>query len=221
MLKISCAEMKAMDTYAIDQIGIPSIVLMENASLKVIENIDLNTLQSFTVVCAPGNNGGDGLAIARHLILRDKKVDLFIVGDLNKATKDFQINLTILKNMKVEFTHITDASGLKTLIKSLNENDLAIDAIFGIGLDRPVEGVFYQVIHRMNQHAKRILAVDTPSGLDADSGQVLGISIEANQTICFHLMKRGLVNNVHYTGDINVVDIGIPKTVTEIILTGK
>lgn len=219
MLEISCAEMKAMDAYAINVIGIPSIVLMENAALKVIQNIDLKNRRSFTIVCAPGNNGGDGLAVARHLLLNDKKVDLFILGNLNKATTDFQINLNILVNMKVDFTHIISLNVFEVLEKALNENDLTIDAIFGIGLDRPVEGIFYQVIERMNQHTKRILAVDLPSGLDGDSGEVLGISIQANQTICFHQMKKGLVDKERYTGNVTVADIGIPKIVTETILT--
>lgn len=218
MVEIFCAEMKAMDTYAIDVIGIPSIVLMENAALKVVENIDLATFDSFTVVCAPGNNGGDGLAVARHLLLKEKKVDLFIIGDLDKATDDFQINFNILKNMGLAFTHINDQNNLKIFGKELKGNDLTIDAIFGIGLDRPVKGLFSQVIERMNQDSKSILAVDLPSGLDGNSGKVHGISVEADQTICFHLMKKGLVNKKLYTGDVTVVDISIPKCVTERIL---
>lgn len=218
MLKISCAEMKAMDAYAINEIGIPSIVLMENAALGVIANIDLDTLDSFTIVCAPGNNGRDGLAIARHLLVKNKIVDLFIIGDLDKATTDFQINLNILKNMKADFTSLTDATGLDKLNSALSENDFTIDAIFGIGLDRPVTGLFYEVIERINQASKNTLAVDIPSGLDGDSGKALGISIQAQQTICFHLLKRGLINNEQYTGDITVVAIGIPDSVTETIL---
>lgn len=218
MLLISCAEMKAMDEYAINKIGIPSIVLMENAALQVINTIDFNRFHSFTIICAPGNNGGDGLVIARHLILKGKKVDLFIVGDLNKATTDFQINLNILINMEVVFTHISNPNDLSKLKVSLTENDLTIDAIFGIGLDRPVRGIFHQVIEHINNNAQKILAVDTPSGLDGDSGEVLGISIEANQTVCFHQLKKGLVDNIVYTGAITIVDIGIPKKVTELIL---
>lgn len=218
MLMISCAEMKAIDTYAINVIGIPSIVLMENAALKVIENIDTNIMHSFTIICAPGNNGGDGLAIARHLLVKNKKVDIFIVGDLNKATTDFQVNLNILKNMKVDFTHITDTNDLDKLKTALIENDLTIDAIFGIGLERPVENTFYEVITRINKFSNKILSVDTPSGLDGDSGEVLGIAVKADQTICFHEMKKGLVDKITHTGSITVVDIGIPKFVNEIIL---
>lgn len=221
LLAISCAEMKAMDTYAIENIGIPSIVLMETAALKVIEEIRLNSIHSYTIVCAPGNNGGDGLAIARHLVLKNKKVDLFIIGDLNKATKDFQINRTILKNMNVTFTHLTNENQLDKLVNATKENELTIDAIFGIGLDRDVEGLFYEVINIMNKYSKEILAVDLPSGLDGDTGNVLGIAIKADQTISFHQMKKGLVNQEEYIGNVVVKDIGIPQSVTQKILSEK
>lgn len=217
-VRISCAQMKAMDAYSINVISIPSIVLMENAALQIIKNINSNTMFSFIIVCAPGNNGGYGLAITRNLLLNDKKVDVFVIGDLNKATIDFQINLTILLNMNVDCIHITDANCLNKLNTALNKNDLTIDAIFGIDLDRPVRGLFYQVIERMNQYSKRILAVDIPSGLDGDSGKILGVSIQAHQTVYFHQMKKGLVGKESYTGEVTIVNIGIPQSVTETIL---
>lgn len=219
MRAISCAEMKAIDTYAIEKIGIPSIVLMEHAALKVVQNINLEKMHTFTIVCGTGNNGGDGLAIARQLFLQDKQVDLFIVGDRQKATTDFQVNLNILENLSVPSTVLTNSSQLKELKTALTVNDLTIDAIFGIGLDRPVEGLFKQVIEEMQQASNKILAVDVPSGLNGDSGEVLGVSIQAQQTICFHQMKQGLANKTDYTGEVVVVDIGIPKSVTETILT--
>lgn len=218
MLTISCDEMKAMDSYAINIIGIPSIVLMENAALKVIDNIDLSGTDSYTIVCGTGNNGGDGLAVARHLILKKKTVDLFIVGNLDKRTKDFNINFDILKNMKVNFTHIVDDYGLKKIKESTKKSNLTIDSLFGIGITRNVEGIFYKVIDIINKNSNSILSVDIPSGLDGDTGQVLGISIKANKTVTFHHMKKGLVNSESYTGNIIVEDIGIPNRVTEVIL---
>ena len=218
MLTISCDEMKAMDSYAINIIGIPSIVLMENAALKVIDNIDLSDTDSYTIVCGTGNNGGDGLAVARHLILKKKTVDLFIVGNLDKRTKDFNINFDILKNMKVNFTHIVDDYGLKKIKESTKKSNLTIDSLFGIGITRNVEGIFYKVIDIINKNSNSILSVDIPSGLDGDTGQVLGISIKANKTVTFHHMKKGLVKSERYTGNIIVEDIGIPNRVTEVIL---
>ena len=218
MISISCEEMKAMDSYAINNIGIPSIVLMENAALKVINNIDLNNIDSFTIVCGVGNNGGDGLAIARHLILSGKTVDLFIIGNLEKGTKDFNINLNILNNIDVDFININHEKDLDTLKKSIINNNMTIDSIFGIGLTRDVGGLFYDVIQIINQYSKDILSVDIPSGLDGNTGEALGISVKANKTVTFHHMKKGIVNRPIYTGKVIVEDIGIPKKATEIIL---
>jgi len=218
MISISCEEMKAMDSYAINNIGIPSIVLMENAALKVINNIDLNNIDSFTIVCGVGNNGGDGLAIARHLILSGKTVDLFIIGNLEKGTKDFNINLNILNNIDVDFININHEKDLDTLKKSIINNNMTIDSIFGIGLTRDVGGLFYDVIQIINQYSKDILSVDIPSGLDGNTGEALGISVKANKTVTFHHMKKGIVNRTIYTGKVIVEDIGIPKKATEIIL---
>ncbi|HHV37908.1 MAG TPA: NAD(P)H-hydrate epimerase [Tepidimicrobium sp.] len=218
MLAISCDEMKAMDRYAIDNIGIPSIVLMENAALRVIANIDMGSIDSFTIICGIGNNGGDGLTIARHLILKEKVVELFIIGDLDKGTKDFNINLNILNNMDVNYVHITDDRGLNDLKTSINNNKLIIDSIFGIGLTRDVKGLFYKAIDIINRHSKTILSVDIPSGLDGDTGEVLGISVKAKRTVTFHRVKKGMMNNKDYTGEIIVEDIGIPGKATQKIL---
>jgi NAD(P)H-hydrate epimerase len=218
MLTISCEEMKAMDNYAIKNIGIPSIILMENAALKVVENIDLHNINSFTIICGIGNNGGDGLAVTRHLILKEKIVDLFIIGNLDKATEDFNINLNILENMGIRFTHVTEEKDLTVLKKSLKRNDLAIDSIFGIGLTRNIEDLYKEVISLINSKSKNILSIDIPSGLDGDTGKVLGISVKANKTITFHLMKEGLLDKEEYTGKIIVEPIGIPKKATDTIL---
>lgn len=218
MISISCEEMKTMDSYAINNIGIPSIVLMENAALKVIKNIDLNNIDSFTIVCGVGNNGGDGLAIARHLILSGKTIDLFIVGNLEKGTKDFNINLNILNNIGAHFININHEEGLDTLKKSIIKNDMTVDSIFGIGLTRDVSGLFYDVIHIINQYSKDVLSVDIPSGLDGDTGKALSISVKANKTVTFHHMKKGIVNRKNYTGEVIVEDIGIPSKATKIVL---
>lgn len=150
MLTITCDEMKAMDSYAVNNIGIPSIVLMENAALKVIKNIDLDSINSITIVCGIGNNGGDGLAIARHLILNKKMVDLFIIGNFDKGTKDFNVNLNILNNMDIDYIHISDDTDLSSLKMSVKNSDLTIDSVFGIGLTRDIEGMFYQAIEIIN-----------------------------------------------------------------------
>lgn len=218
MLTISCEEMKAMDYYAINNINIPSIVLMENAALKVVKNIRLDKTNSFTIICGIGNNGGDGLAIARHLILEGKDVDLFIIGNLDKATKDFNVNLKILKSLEVKFTNIKDEKELDLFKESLSNNDLTIDAIFGIGLTRDVIGVYGEVITLINDYSKKILSVDIPSGLDGNTGEALGISVKANKTVTFHLMKKGLLKGIKDVGEIIVETIGIPDKATQRVL---
>lgn len=221
MLTITCVQMKKMDAYAINEIGIPSIVLMETAALKVLENIDLDKNDSFTIVCGIGNNGGDGLAVAKHLIIKDKKVEIFIVGNLNKGSQDFNINLKILQYLDVRIINIVGEADLNFFINSISKSDLTIDSIFGIGLDRNVEAIYYKVIDIINQNSKSTLSIDIPSGLDGDSGEVLGIAIKADTTVTFHQMKKGLPLNKDYSGNIVVEDIGIPELATRYVLKNK
>lgn len=210
MESISCQEMKEIDSYAINTVGIPSIVLMENAALKVINNIDLN-FNNFTVVCGRGNNGGDGLAVARHLIIKGKKVRIYIVGDLKNGTEDFIINLNILKNLTAEIINIKGEKELLQLKEDLSVSDITIDALFGIGLKRNIEGLYLEIIKLMNNESKQIISVDIPSGIDGDTGKPMGICVKADKTVTFHKMKKGLLNCGAYAGEIIVEDIGIPN----------
>lgn len=210
MESISCQEMKEIDSYAINTVGIPSIVLMENAALKVINNIDLN-FNNFTVVCGRGNNGGDGLAVARHLIIKGKKVRIYIVGDIKNGTEDFNINLSILKNLKAEIINIKNEKELLQLKEDLSVSDTTIDALFGIGLKRNIEGLYFEVIKMINNESKQIISVDIPSGIDGDTGKPMGICVKADKTVTFHKMKKGLLNCGDNAGEIIVEDIGIPN----------
>jgi NAD(P)H-hydrate epimerase len=207
---ISCQEMKEIDSYAINVIGIPSIVLMENAALKVINNIDLN-FNNFTVVCGRGNNGGDGLAVARHLIIKGKKVRIYIVGDIKNGTEDFNINLSILKNLKAEIINIKNEKELLQLKEDLSVSDTTIDALFGIGLKRNIEGLYFEVIKMINNESKQIISVDIPSGIDGDTGKPMGTCVKADKTVTFHKMKKGLLNCGDNAREIIVEDIGIPN----------
>lgn len=118
----------------------------------------------------------------------------------------------------MDFININHEEDLDTLKKSIIKKDLTIDSIFGIGLTRDVGGLFYDVIHIINQYSQNILSIDIPSGLDGDTGKVLDISVKANKTVTFHHMKKGLINRTNYTGEVIVEDIGIPKKATEIVL---
>lgn len=208
--------MKLMDNYAIEKMDIPSIVLMENAAIRFKDQID--HYKNYTIICGVGNNGGDGLAISRHLYNSGKSIDLFIIGDLDKATADFNINLNILKKMNVDFSIIENNKNIEEFKNSLNKNDVLIDSIFGIGLSRNIEGLYKDIILLINENANYIASVDTPSGLNVDTKKPMGVSIMADLTVTFHLNKIGLVNNKKYTGDVVVVDISIPNIVNDIVL---
>lgn len=214
MITVTGNQMKSIDNYCIENLGIPGIVLMENAALKVMKNIDLNKFNSFTIVCGVGNNGGDGLAVGRHLIVEGKDVQIFVIGNLGKGSGDFNINYNILKNMRVEINLIEKEDHLKYLIDSLNTSDMVIDSIFGTGLTRDIGGLYRDVISNINKYSKYILSIDIPSGIDSDTGNVLGISVKANKTVTFQLMKKGLVNYEN----VVVETIGMPKIAIENVL---
>lgn len=219
MRKVTSSEMKAIDELCIKAIGIPGIVLMENAALKVIKHID-SKYNNFTIVCGVGNNGGDGLAVARHLIVEDKNVDIFVLGNLDKASKDFTTNYNILINLGVEIQQITREEDLKRISKSLDNSQMTIDSIFGTGLTRNVEGLFAKAIDIMNEKSKYIISVDIPSGLNADNGEILNKCIKANKTITLQLPKIGLstFNGKLNSGEVIVETIGMPKIAIEKIL---
>lgn len=208
MQTISKQAAQAADAYAIKTLGIPSIVLMENAARGMVQGIKDAT--SFTIVCGFGNNGGDGLAVARNLLFADKAVTLFMVGNPAHITPDCQQNLHILEKIGVSYHLITSQKELDLLATACASTALTIDAIFGVGLARDIGGIYQDVIATMNAHAKRISAIDMPSGIDANTGDVLGCAIKAADTFTFHRAKTGLIAGKAYAGNIHVIDIGIP-----------
>ncbi|MDO5041683.1 MAG: NAD(P)H-hydrate epimerase [Peptoniphilus sp.] len=205
---ISVEEMKEADRRAIEHYKIPSIVLMENAALAFFHEVE-EISDKFTVVCSTGNNGGDGLAIARHLMLKGKDVSVYIIGNMEKMSKDFKINYDILERLKASIK-ILEKDKLKDLEEDLKDS-MAIDSIFGTGLSRKVEGLYAQVIDTINKFAKRIVAVDIASGLNGDTGEVMGTCIEPEKTITFHKLKRGIeLADIKYKGEVCVKYIGVP-----------
>ena len=213
-MKIGNSELiRNIDNYCINDLGIPSIVLMENAALKVIKNIDFQKFKSFTIVCGTGNNGGDGLAVARQLFSMNMKIDVFIVGN-HSMSKDCFANYNILKNIGIDIKHIITSEDMINLREALLENDMAIDAIFGVGLTRKIEGIYEEVIKSINKSNSYIMAIDIPSGMKCDSFGILGTSIEANKTISFEVYKKGFLDyeGEKYTGTIIVEKIGVQKS---------
>lgn len=214
-MKIGNSELiRNIDSYCINNFKIPSMVLMENAALKIIKNIDFERFKSFTIVCGTGNNGGDGLAVARHLFSMGMKVNVFIIGE-HTMSNDCLANNNILKNMGIFINHITKTEDIEKLKEDLNKNDMTIDAIFGIGLKRKIEDIYDEVINAMNKNSSYILSIDIPSGMMCDSFGILGNCIEANKTVSFEVYKKGFLDygSEKYTGDIAIEKIGVPEYV--------
>jgi len=206
--------MRRLDRFAIETIGIPGVVLMENAGRAAFEAayraIAGKRLPAL-VFCGRGNNGGDGFVIARHLINNGIETSVYVVGALTKMKGDAAVNLRILKKMGVPITKVSKKM-LPKLRSNMRRYGIIIDALLGTGLSGEVTGLYRDVIALINEAGCPVLAVDIPSGLDGTTGNPLGIAIVANTTVTFQLPKKGFENPKarNYTGELKVVDIGIP-----------
>lgn len=213
MKTVTTVQMKVIDTRAITEMGIPSLFLMENAASRVTEAV-LDQLAGecsprVLVVCGTGNNGGDGLACARQLIRAGIPVETILVGDPGKLTPDASANVQALRSCGGS---IRPYSG-----EVLPETSLIVDALFGFGLNREVRGQYREVIEKMNGAGKPIVSCDIPSGLNGDTGEVLGAAVRAEQTVCFTCAKPGLLLPcaAEYVGKLTVAEIGIPAKLLE------
>lgn len=218
MQVLTAAKFKEMDKATIEDIGIPGIVLMENAATGIYNKI-LNKGEKFIVVCGDGNNGGDGLAIARKLILAKKQVKTFVIGNGNSKSVEFNINYKVLCNITSNIELIQkDKINLEIFKNELENSDIIVDAIFGIGLNREVQEIQYKVIEKINESNAEIFSVDIPSGLDSDTGKPLGISIKAKETFTIETYKKGFFMSEaqEYLGYISIINIGIPEEIKEL-----
>lgn len=213
-MKICTAEqMRRIDRTASDLGGIPSVVLMENAAMACVREIEKLNVKKIAIFCGKGNNGGDGLAIARHLFNMGFEVEVFLVFG-SDFSGDALINYDILEKMGVHITELTDASPLEYYI---SVSDLTVDAVFGTGVHGEIDGIAYDVIGAINTYSKKILSVDIPSGINSDSGEVCKIAVRADVTVTFAAYKVGmfLYPGADYMGKIVTSDISIPKYIID------
>jgi ADP-dependent NAD(P)H-hydrate dehydratase / NAD(P)H-hydrate epimerase len=203
-------QMRALDRNAIETLGIPGVVLMENAARSVLEAMeeryrDVDGL-AIAVLCGPGNNGGDGFALARHLHLRGAEVDVVLLTDVAKIKGDALINFKLLEPLGVNVIPWNEQL-------ALDDYDLLIDAIFGTGTDRAPDGNFRAAIQAMNDAMVPVIAVDIPSGVDASTGRVPGEAVLATLTVTLQCAKAGLVlpPGRDFVGDLLVAPISIPE----------
>lgn len=214
-------QMQNIDKIAINDLKIPSLILMENAGISVYKKIcellaDFsNDTSSVLVICGKGNNGGDGFVTARHLI--ENNVNTFVVALYNESDLkgDVLVNYNILKN----YTNIVsyDDLGSDELDKFLQKSTIVVDAILGTGLKGNVRDDVSNLINKINRTKAYIVAVDIASGLDSNTGKVLGVSVKADCTVTFLAPKLGSViqPGAQYSGDVFVYDISIPKSLIE------
>ena len=222
---VTAAEMRELDRAAIKGRKIPSLRLMENAGNAVAREMErrFGSLRgkTVTIVSGKGQNGGDGLVVARLLRQKGCKARVALLTAPSALKGDAAANLKRFQRAGGRCHAIdTDANLTAVLGPLLQTSDLLVDAIFGTGLNAPVKGVAASAIDRMNASSRPIVAIDLPSGLDADTGTVLGTAVTATLTVTLARPKRGLYLGVgpNYAGVICVADIGIP---TDLIATAK
>ncbi len=213
---LSARAMQALDRRASREFGIPSIVLMENAGRGAAEHIIriLRRRQDprVIVVCGPGNNGGDGYVVARHLYLHGILVEVLCVAPVSQLKGDARVNAEMVQRSKIPCGCVGEVSDV--VRRQISSADLVVDALFGIGLSRPLEAPFVDVIEAINSNARRVVALDVPSGLDATTGRVWGACVKADWTVTFQQPKTGLARGQGpvVAGRVLVSHIGIHLT---------
>jgi hydroxyethylthiazole kinase-like uncharacterized protein yjeF len=215
---MSRAQVRAFDSFAINTLGIPGVVLMENAGRSCAELIKEKLADTsgpkVCIFCGTGNNGGDGYVIARHLLNSGFKVYVVICGDRGKIKGDAKINLDILERMGQLIDQLDLRGGDITIrVKAYADGaDMLVDGLFGTGLNGQLSDAYKQLIESINGENCPVLAVDIPSGLDCDTGEPLGAAIVADYTVTFVAVKKGFTSTdvvSQYTGDIYIASIGV------------
>jgi NAD(P)H-hydrate epimerase len=219
---LSRDQVRAFDAWAINELGIPGVVLMENAGRSCAELIKEKFADvakpKVCIFCGTGNNGGDGYVIARHLLSDGFKVAVVLCGDRNKIKGDAKINLDILEKLSqpIEQLNLNDGDIPSRVKTFAADADMLVDAIFGTGLSGQLSDEYKQLLESINASGRPILAVDIPSGLDCDTGEPLGAAVKANYTVTFAAVKKGFVaaKATSYTGEIFVASIGVQPAET-------
>jgi NAD(P)H-hydrate epimerase len=199
-------QVRAIDRRAIEEFGVPGIVLMENAGRGAAEVLlALGARGPVLACCGKGNNGGDGFVIARHLDNRGLPVRVLLFAKPEELTGDAAINFTIIRRSRVPW-EVRNGPPLEAA-------EWIVDALFGTGLAGAVRPPFDAVIAAINSGGAKVLAVDIPSGLDCDTGEPLGPTVRADHTVTFVAAKKGFENpaSQQWVGAIHVVDIGAPR----------
>lgn len=204
MYLLSNSQMKEVERIAIEDKKVPSLILMENAAIGATDVILSYKPKSVIIFAGKGNNGGDGLAIARMLMANSIKTKIVFIGEKEKSTKDCKTNLEILENYNSDIIYDTESINIL-------DYDIVVDALIGTGLTRRLNEKYINLVNIINK-GKFIVSIDCPTGVDSNSGNDYGIAVNANVTVTFHLPKIGLLLYPAYLhiGKLIVKNIGIP-----------
>jgi len=215
---VTTQQIKNIDRRAIRAFGIPGMVLMENAAAAVMTAMEkfFDGLQGVRVgvICGKGNNGGDGLALARRLRISGVPVRVALLASFGALKGEAKANLSILRKMDVEI--VQNASSL-SLADIVGWSDVLVDALLGVGLSSPLKGTYAQAVAMINSSGRPVVAIDMPTGIDADTGGIMGAAIKADLTVAMTFLKRGhvLYPGAEYAGTVRVAELGIPAEVAE------
>jgi NAD(P)H-hydrate epimerase len=221
MRVLNSEQMRQADRRTIEEVGIPSIVLMENAGRQVVAAMEsaFDELAGarVAVLCGRGSNGGDGFVVARTLLERSIDVGVYLLGQAGEVKGDARINLTVLRNLGVDVIEIADAAAWELRGTEVLKADVIVDALFGTGLTGPLSGLAETIVADVNASPRPVVAVDLPSGLSADRAEVPGPAIDATLTVTMAAPKVPLVlpPAEALAGRLVVAEIGIPDAVIE------
>lgn len=215
MLLVDRETMRKIDKFAIEELKIPSLCLVERAALSVMENINLDVRHSFAIIVSCGNNGADGLALARNLLAIGKNCHIYIIGNKDKASRDFIKNFNACKNLTENIYPVETIEDMKFLRENLDRVNTIIDGIFGTGLNRPVSGIYANIIDLINEKNIYTISIDLPSGFDANGENNYGSYVDSDLIVCMQIFKKGLYEDTYFRDKTVVCDIGLPKIAIE------
>ncbi len=216
MIPLRRDKIRLLDRLAIDDYKIPSIVLMENAgrsAAQIIQSKLKNLDQKVVILCGKGNNGGDGLVIGRHLSNWGIPTTVLMFADRQQLSDDARTNLTILEKMNVPLHNILNLEKAQNIIEN---SDIIVDALLGSGVLGTIKESYQSIVEIVNALVdKFVVSVDIPTGLDCDTGEILGKCIKADLTLTFIAPKLGFIlgSGPSQCGEVQVLEIGIPVNI--------
>jgi hydroxyethylthiazole kinase-like uncharacterized protein yjeF len=211
---LSRTEVRNLDAAAVRELGLCGLLLMENAARGVADVIqrEFANVNRITILCGPGNNGGDGLAVCRQLAAVNIAASVFVVTGGKQLSDDAAANLKFLTAASHPPECSEDSAAAITAVQTLTKHDLIVDCLLGTGVRGPVKAPFDQVIEAVNASHATVIAVDVPSGLNCDTGAADGVCVLADRTVTFVGLKQGFLLPIasDFLGQVTVAHIGLP-----------